>query len=123
MMTVDITSILKGHRIPAPASITPPDDAYDLLSEFIESTSFQLEELEETALVYEQTPEREEHAAAVRRLLHKMKGESGMVGFGDLEQLFHEAENAFENYPIQQRTDMLLRLKDWVFAVFEYLDR
>lgn len=122
MSTLDVTSILNGRRFPPPASVAAPDDAYNLLSDFIESTSGQLEELEEMAMAYEQSPDSEENAAAVRRILHKMKGEAGMVGFNDLEQLFHQAEYAFEEYPDDQRADMLLRLKDWVVAVFEHLD-
>ena len=94
MSTLDVTSILNGGVFPAPDSVSPPEDAYGLLNDFVESTSGQLEELEKVAMAYEESPDSEECAAAVRRILHKMKGESGMVGFDDLERLFHQAEYA-----------------------------
>jgi len=107
--------------LPAPASVGLPDDPYGLLSEYVDSTASLLEELEDAALAYERGSNRDEQAAAIRRVLHKIKGESGMVGFYPVEKAFHEAENSFEQIPEAQRAEMLLRLKDWVCVVFQRL--
>lgn len=122
MKTQYYAAILEGGTTPDPRALDIPQDAYDLLDEYIDSTSSQLEELEEAALIYEQQNHADESAATVRRILHKIKGESGMVGFDTLETLFHEAENAFERLPVEKRPDMLLRLKDWVAEVLAALD-
>ena len=119
MKTQDYLAIREGRPLPDPESVSLPPDAYDLLGEYTESTKNQLEELEVAALAYEQGVDRAENAAAVRRILHKIKGESGMVGFTDMERIFHESENAFEELPEPRRADMLLRLKDWVLSVLE----
>lgn len=113
---------LEGGPWPAIDTLDVPQDVYDLLDEFVDSTSSQLEELEETALAYEQE-QAEEQAATIRRVLHKIKGEAGIVGFSLLEAFFHEAENAFEQLPIEARSEMLLRLKDWVADVIDALER
>lgn len=110
-------SALRDGRLPDPGSIAVPAEAHDLLAEYIESVTGQVEELEQEALAYEQAEGRPERAAAIRRILHKIKGESGMVGLAAIERIFHEAENAFETLPESQRAEMLLGLKDWVTAV------
>ncbi len=106
-------------ELPEPATVHPPEDVYDLFDEYIESTSSQLEELEQVALSYEQGDDQEEQAATIRRVLHRIKGESGVVGFQLVEQILHQAENAFEALPVEQRTDMLLRLRDWLTEILE----
>lgn len=122
MKTLHYNAILEGGNTPDPSTLAVPEDVYDLLDEYLDSTTSQLEELEEAALVYEQQVHADDSAANIRRILHKIKGESGMVGFDALESLFHEAENAFERLPMEKRTDMLLRLKDWVAELLTVLD-
>ncbi len=121
-MNVNQTSMEPGQLVlPDPSTIEPPEDLFDLLDEYVESTSSQLEELEHVALAYEQGDDQEEHAATIRRVLHKIKGESGMVGFLLVERTLHEAENAFEILSPDHRTDMLLRLRDWLAEILEHL--
>ena len=64
-----------------------------------------------------------ENAAAIKRLLHKLKGEAGMVGVEDINELCHQAETAFDEIWENKRPDMLLRFKDWVHAAIESLRR
>ena len=113
---------LEGGQWPATDTIDVPEDVFDLLDEFVDSTTSELDELEEVVLVYEQE-QTEDQAATIRRVLHKMKGEAGIVRFSLLETFFHEAENAFEQLPIEARSEMLLRLKDWVADVIAALER
>jgi chemotaxis protein histidine kinase CheA len=106
-----------GAGLPDPSSIRLSLDEPDLMAEYVESATSLLEELEDATLAYEQGRSRPEMAAAIRRILHKLKGEAGMVGAQPIERAFHEAENLFEQIPEAQRPEMLLRLKDWVFVV------
>jgi chemotaxis protein histidine kinase CheA len=110
-------------RLVDPAGVALPQDDTGLLQEYLESTTSLLEELEDAALAFEQGRNRVETAATIRRVLHKLKGEAGMLGFQPIERAFHEAENVFEQMPEAQRPEMLLQLKDWVFRVLVRVQR
>ncbi len=116
MKTKDFSGIRDNGPLPSPQELQIPGDIGDLLDDYIESTSSQLEELEKAALAYEAGDNREANAATVRRILHKIKGESSMVGIDEMSELCHQAEYAFEELPENRRPDMLLRFKDWVDA-------
>ena len=121
MNTKDFTGIRNTGPLPDPQEVEISGDMRDLLEDYIDSTSSMLEELERVTLAYEKGDGREENAAAIRRILHKIKGESGMVGIGDIGQLCHEAEFAFEELAEDMRPDMLLRFKDWTCAAINHL--
>jgi chemotaxis protein histidine kinase CheA len=121
MVTRDFTGIKNNGSLPAPEEIQVPEDIGDLLMDYIESTAFLLDELETAALAYESAGDRQETAAVIRRILHKIKGESSMVGIEDMSQLCHHAEDGFEEMSENKRVDMLLRFKDWVFAAMQKL--
>jgi chemotaxis protein histidine kinase CheA len=55
----------------------------------------------------------------MRRVLHKIKGESSMVGIDDMSEFCHQAEYAFEELAENKRPDMLLRFKDWACAAIQ----
>ncbi|MHC4507556.1 MAG: Hpt domain-containing protein [Planctomycetota bacterium] len=116
MQTKDFSGIRTNGLLPSPGQLDVPGDIADLLDDYMESTSSMLEELEKAALAYEAGMDREASAATVRRILHKIKGESGMVGIDDMSEFCHQAEYAFEELDPKQRPDMLLRFKDWVCA-------
>ena len=115
----ELTIIPDGRFLPDPSTVEMPSNDFGLMDEYVESTISQLEELEVLALAYEQGDNLTERAAAIRRVLHKIKGESGMVGFHVIELIVHSAEDGFEQLPQAQRADMLLKLKDWICAVLE----
>lgn len=119
MKTKDFSGIRTGDSLPSPARIEIPDDIGDMLEDYADSTISLLDELERAALAYEAGVERDENAAAVRRLLHKIKGESSMMGVDDVAELCHQAEYAFEELSENRRTDMLLRLRDWICTAIE----
>ena len=73
-----------------------------------------LDELEQATLEYEAGKNRPENAAKIKRILHQIKGESGMVGIEDMAEFCHQAESAFEELAEDERPDMLLRFKDWI---------
>ena len=116
MRTLDFSGIRNNAVLPRPKDVEIPSDIGDLLEDYVESTESTVDELEQAALALEAGRSREENSAAVRRALHKIKGESSMVGFDQICEFCHQAEFAFEELPEPKRPDMLLRFKDWVLA-------
>ncbi|RKY12290.1 MAG: hypothetical protein DRP65_01670 [Planctomycetota bacterium] len=119
MQTKDFSGIRNNGPLPSPQEVTVPNDIGDLLADYIESIGSQLENLEGTALAYEAGNNRQANAAKVRRILHKIKGESGMVGIDEMSDFCHQAEDAFEEFSEDKRPDMLLRFKDWACAAIQ----
>jgi HPt (histidine-containing phosphotransfer) domain-containing protein len=119
MQTKDFSGIRTNGPLPRPEELEVPGDIGDLWDDYTESTLSALEELEKAALAYEAGNDREAGASTVRRILHKIKGESGMVGIDDMSEFCHQAEDAFEELDPKQRPDMLLRFKDWVYAAIQ----
>ncbi len=113
MKTKDFTGIRNNRQLPNPKEIEVPGDIGDLLDEYIESTNSMLLELEQAVLAYETGKNNEENAAIIKRILHKIKGESSMVGIDEMSEFCHQTEFAFEELDEKQRPDMLLRFKDW----------
>lgn len=119
MKIKDFSGIRNNRPLPDPQEVQVPSDIGDLLDDYIESTSSMLEELEKVALAYEAGDDREENAANTRRILHKLKGEAGMVGIDEMSEFCHQAEYAFDELDENQRPDMLLRFKDWTCAAMQ----
>ena len=116
MNNKDFSGIRNKGPLPETNEIEIPDDIGDILDDYIESTSSMLDELEQATLAYETGNNRQENAATIKRILHKIKGESAMVGIEQMSELCHQAESAFEELAENERPDMLLRFKDWVCA-------
>jgi len=121
MKTEDFSGIRNNGPLPSYREVTMPENMQDLVDDYAESTISMLDELERVALAYEAGDNREENGSEVRRILHKIKGESGVVGVDKINELSHEAEYAFEELTENERTDMLLRFKDWTYAAINYL--
>lgn len=121
MKTKDFSGIRNNGPLPNPQEVQIPEGIGDLLDDYIESADSLLDELEEAALAYEAGDDREANAATVRRVLHKIKGESSMMSIDDMSELCHQAEYAFEELPENKRPDMLLRFKDWACAAIHNL--
>ena len=113
MKSKDFTGIRSNSTLPDPQDVKIPDDSKDLLDDYVESANSMLDELEQAALAYEAGNNSEENAASIRRILHKIKGESSIMGINEISELCHQAEYAFEELDEDQRPDMLLRFKDW----------
>ncbi|MHC4536979.1 MAG: Hpt domain-containing protein [Planctomycetota bacterium] len=114
MSNKNFSGIKNNSPLPDPSEIEIPDDIGSLLDEYIESTGSMLDELEQATLEYEAGKNRPENAAIIKRILHKIKGESGMVGIEDMAEFCHQTESAFEELAEDERPDMLLRFKDWI---------
>ena len=114
MSNKNFSGIRNNSPLPDPKEIEIPDDIGNLLDEYIESAGSMLDELEQATLEYEAWENRPENAAIIKRILHKIKGESGMVGIEDMAEFCHQTESAFEELAEDERPDMLLRFKDWI---------
>ena len=121
MKNKDFSGIRNNGLLPDPREVNIPRDSEDLLNDYVESTSSMLDEVEQAAMEYEAGNNSEENTAAIRRILHKIKGESSMMGINEISELCHQAEYAFEELDENQRPDMLLRFKDWTYTAIYYL--
>ena len=121
MKIKDFSGIRNNGPLPNPKDVEVPSDIGDLLDDYIESSNSMLEELEKVALAYEAGTDLEKNAAATRRILHKLKGEAGMVGIDEMSEFCHQAEYAFEELSDNERPDMLLRFKDWTCTAIDNL--
>jgi len=116
MKTKDFSGIRNNGPLPSPHDVRIPSNIGELLNDYVESTDSMLSELEQAALAYETGNDRVGNAAAIRRILHKLKGEASMVGVDEIAGLCHQAEDVFEELAENKRPDMLLRFKDWVYT-------
>ncbi len=114
MKTKDFSGIRNNSALPDPQDVHVPGDTEDLLDDYVESANSMLDELEQAALAYEAGNNSEENVAAIRRILHKIKGESSIMGINEISEFCHQAEYAFEELDENTKPDMLLRFKDWV---------
>jgi len=89
-----------------------------ILAEFLVRQSCVLEEFEGLVLSLEESFS-ESALGELRRLIHTLKGESAMLGFGEIERLCHGVEDALNNDPAARLTDSLLGVKDWLNGCFE----
>ena len=121
MKTKDFSGIRNNGSLPDPQNVKIPGDSEDLLDDYVESTNSTLDELEQAALAYEAGNNSEENAATIRRILHKIKGESSIMDINEISEFCHQAEYAFEELDENTRPDMLLRFKDWVDAAMSDL--
>ncbi len=117
----DFSGIRNKGPLPSPQQLKIPGDLDDLLDDYVESSASMLQELEVVTLAYEAGKDREENAASVRRILHKLKGEAGIIGINEIYEFCHQAEFAVEELSDDERSDMLLRVKDWLDAAFQHL--
>lgn len=121
MKAKDFSGIRNNGPLPNPQEMEMPEDFSDLLDDYVESTNSSLDELEQVTLAYEAANDREGNAVTIRRILHKIKGESAMVGIDEMSDFCHQAEFAFEELTEDKRPDMLLRFKDWTCTALHNL--
>jgi len=74
----------------------PEDRAAELRQVFFDSAQELLEALNEDALRLERDPSNAEAVRNIRRIVHTLKGDSGVCGFNDLQELAHSVEDALQ---------------------------
>lgn len=110
----DFSVIRENGKLPNPRHIGGNAVISDLWEVYCDSSSTLLNKLETSAMGIESGDNVEENKAIIRRVLHSLKGDSGVTGLIDIYNLCHEAEFAFEELTGGDATDMILRVKDWI---------
>ncbi len=105
------------HEITSPAR--PPLDEVDddLLSTWVSNCDCALNDLESQVVELESSEDPQELVAEVRRGIHTLKGEAGVLSLNTAQKLCHEAESAIDRcleanhcFPV----DETLELLDWM---------
>lgn len=91
----------------------PPEVDEPLFNEFVSNTRLALDDLERE--IEQLRLESPDALAVVKRRLHTLKGEAGMLGLADLEHIIHCSETFLEQpTPAWDRADRMLLVRDWV---------
>ena len=102
-------------------SIELPDNVDEtIFGEFLSNLPHVLANLEGAILAAEQDPS-EENGAAIKAIIHTLKGEAGLMGLADIASRCHASESLLEAatdaFPCQE----LLEAKDWIHRTVEML--
>jgi two-component system chemotaxis sensor kinase CheA len=90
----------------------------EIVQEFLVETNENLDQLDQDLIALEQTPDSRELLGSVFRTIHTVKGTTGFLGFGRLEDLSHAGENLLSDLRdgrlvlTRERTDVLLEVVD-----------
>jgi len=82
----------------ADANSPLPDDMAQYLQVYLDESEEELEELVEAILTLEKDPRHADSLNRAFRMLHSLKGSSGMLGFEVVGNFAHELEDRFERY-------------------------
>lgn len=118
-LSYELYSLSKDHSrlepalSPATELKLPPEADAQIFGEFLSNARLTLDDLElEIESVRQGT---RESIAAVKRRIHSLKGESGMLELTDLEQVLHATETFLERpASAWDRADRLALVRDWV---------
>jgi len=115
-------SIWVNGQLPDPKTVTIENMVEELWITYAEEVGSFLPDLEKAAMQLESRENVEENLSEVRRILHSIKGDSGMTGVLDVHDLCHELESALD-YLWEKGflADVLLKCKDWIEAVIKHL--
>ncbi len=91
----------------------------DILAEFLSGQESVMEELEGLILDADKDGLNDERRSAIKRIIHTIKGETGMLGLNEAQRLCHETESYIEAGGNGQTVDKLLSVKDWLNTTFQ----
>jgi CheY-like chemotaxis protein len=118
-----VTDLKSKAPLPSPSGVAIKDILEDIWVTYRDAVTSLLNELEAAALEFEAGTNSDENAALIRRLLHSIKGDSGMSGLPDVHDMCHAAESVFEELTDNvEAADMVLRVKDWIEAVIKFVE-
>jgi two-component system chemotaxis sensor kinase CheA len=92
----------------------------DLLREFFEETSENINDLDATLVKLEQNPKDKTHISEVFRVMHTLKGSCRFVGLPRLEMLAHETESLLSDF-WEGRLDPRPEFITLLFQIFDYI--
>lgn len=121
----DFRVVKQNGTLPPIGDIDMTGIETDLWDAYVESSNGLLGEVESAAMALERGELVEDNAAAIKRILHTVKGEAGMTGMKDVCNLCHEAEGAFiefiEANDAPKAADMVLKVIDWIRGTIDYV--
>lgn len=113
------TELLEEVRADVSPAAEAPDSELDgILEEFLGAQTTNLEELERAVLEIERG-EDVEGLEELRRRLHTLKGEAGVLSLDRVAALAHGLEDALAARPARELVDVLLAAIDWLRNHFE----
>lgn len=107
------SAVINPYEFPPAETVAISDRQQDLLMDFAESALTLLREIEHLGLEYEAGQRHDDRIQAVKRSLHQLKGEAGVMGSEVMSSVFHEIERLFEELDPDHKGDILLRAHDW----------
>ena len=120
METKEFVDKCLNGGLPDPKTVSVVNLTEDIWDTYRDTVGSLLAELEAAAMALESGQNVDEQKALIRRLLHSIKGDSGMTGLDDVHDFCHEAESAFEEVSdISVSSEMILKIKDWIDAVVD----
>ncbi len=103
------------HKYELPENVDP-----EIFQQFLMNQDSNLEEIEALLLSLGNEIDRET-VAELKRKIHTLKGEAGVLGLNDVQELCHLAEEGIEQGVDSDLIDNILSLKDWLKAKFDAL--
>ncbi len=100
----------------------PPDADQEILTDFIDSTMSGLEKLEGAILSFDSGQITcDDFVTTTQRILHNMKGESGIMDFAEISDVCHHAESLLYENSKTIPVNTLFSIKDWLSRAIQYL--
>lgn len=122
MDSKEFSTIILNGELPAPEDVAVENIVEDILATYVEEMDSLLSRLEMAALSLESGDDRDEALAEVRRVLHSIKGDSGMCGATGVHDIYHELESFLDDLDrAGSLADILLKVKDWTETVIHHL--
>lgn len=91
----------------------PPGVDESIFQAFLEQQYSVLNEIDEHIICFEKD-KNEESLTALKRILHTMKGEAGVVGADDISEVCHKLEDYLNTDGDSLQADTLFEAKDWL---------
>jgi len=118
----EFSRIVISGELPAPEAVAVENIVEDIVATYVEEVDSLLTRLEEAALSLESGKDGDETLAEVRRVLHSIKGDSGMCGVTGVHNVCHDLESFLDELQGQgSLADVLLKVKDWIEAATRHL--
>ena len=95
----------------------PPNVDEAILIEFLSRQPSELEKLEQQIMELEKD-NASNAMGEIKRMVHTLKGETGLLGLTQICDLCHVLEDTIANKPVSEIIEPLLTIKDWLERIF-----
>ena len=118
----DFSALKTNGQLPDPRTVNTEKIIEQIWQTYLDAIGSLLHDVEAAALELEAGVNVDENKAAIRRILHSIKGDSGMTGLMDIHDLCHKSETIFEEIDDHSKAaDMVLKVKDWINAAIQHV--